>query len=286
MQDVIMSTSNWMGTTPAIDSLNISELTLPGTHNAGSDWSASYPLLGPPRHWLACQHDSFHAQLDHGARALDIRLTYNAKAEGLEKFVMHHNGHRNSRTLGNLVVDINTFLENNPDEFIVLDFHSLDGDNFDYEHFNKLMVQYLGHRMIPRNNQSLSLGDLKQVNKTQRVFAAAISHWQLDHKLFHSHIDHQWSGNGITSPGELKKFIERVLQNPPGSWRPWSLSATSYTALGGPVDIHGSLNDWFDLDKSDWALKCNIINVDFMEESDLMEFCRVANVIKAGQRSR
>ncbi|MEO3723233.1 phospholipase [Pseudomonas syringae] len=281
-----MSTSNWMGATPAIDSLNISELTLPGTHNAGSDWRASYPFFGPPRHWLACQHDSFHAQLRHGARALDIRLVHDAKGKGLEKFVMHHNGHRNSRTLGDLVIDINNFLENNPEEFIVMDFHSLEGDDFDYEYFSNLMLQHLGHRLIPRNNQSLSLGDLKRLSPTQRVFAAAISHRQLDSSLFHNYINHQWSGNGITSPGELKQFIERVLQNPPGSWRPWSLSATSYTALGGPVDIHGAVNDWFDLDKSDWALKCNIINVDFMEESDLMEFCRVANVIKAEQRSR
>jgi len=103
MQDALMSTNNWMGSTPAIDSLSISELTLPGTHNAGSDWRASYPFFGPPRHWLACQHDSFHAQLNLGSRALDIRLTHDQKGEGPKKFVMHHNGHRNSRTLENLI---------------------------------------------------------------------------------------------------------------------------------------------------------------------------------------
>lgn len=45
MQDALMATYNWMSTTPDIDSLNICELTLPGTHNAGSDWRATYPLL-------------------------------------------------------------------------------------------------------------------------------------------------------------------------------------------------------------------------------------------------
>lgn len=280
-----MTTSNWMSTTPAIDSLNICELTLPGTHNAGSDWRATYPIFGPPRHWLACQHDSFHAQLNHGARALDIRLIYDAKGEGPGKFVMHHNKNKNSRTLENLVVDINNFLKKNPDEFIVLDFHSLEGNDFDHEHFNKTMINSLGQRLIPRANQSLTLRELKRISTTQRVFAAASSHWKLDYKVFHESIRHKWSGKPTTSPDELRQYIESVMQNPPGTWNPWSLSATSYTALGGPVDIHNELNEWFDLDKSDWALKCNIINVDFIEESDLVEFCRVANVLKSRQRA-
>lgn len=280
-----MNTNNWMGTAPAIDPLSISELTLPGTHNAGSDWRASYPLFGPPRHWLACQHDTFHAQLNHGSRALDIRLTYEAKAEGLGKFVAHHNGFRNSRTLGNLVTDVENFLQKNPDEFIILDFHSLDGDDFDYDYFNKMMIHFLGHRLIPRKSLPLSLRELKRASAQQRVFAAAKSHWQLDNNVFHEYIKHQWSGNGITDPGELRQFIGSVLQNPPGTWKPWSLSATSYTALGGPVDIHDELNAWFDPDKSDWALKCNIINVDFIEESKIVDYCRTANLMKARQRN-
>ncbi|MFM9380628.1 phospholipase [Pseudomonas sp. UV AK001] len=281
-----MPINNWMSTTPDIDSLSISEMTLPGSHNSGSDWRASYPFFGPPPHWLACQHNSFYAQLNYGSRALDIRLAYNAKAEGPKRFVVHHNGHRNSRTLMDLIDDVNSFLDNYPDEFIVLDFHNFDGEDFDYSHFNKMMTQFLGPRLIPRQNQSLSLRNLKRISTQQRVFAAARSHWQLDHKLFHYYIDHQWSGSGVTNTDELKQFIGRVMQNPPGAWQPWSLSATSYTVLGGPVDIHGELNNWFDLNNSDWILKCNIINADFIEESDLSELCRVANILKVERRQR
>ncbi|MCU0070415.1 phospholipase [Pseudomonas koreensis] len=280
-----MSTHNWMGTTPAIDTLTINELTLPGTHNAGSDWRADYPFFGPPRHWLACQHDTFYAQLHRGSRALDIRLAHEASAEGPKRFVAHHNGHRNSRTLAQLVNDVELFLQKNPEEFIVLDFHSLDGNDFDYDYFNKMISNFLGHRLIPRNNAPMNLRELKHASTQQRVFAAAASHQKLDYNIFHGYISHKWTGNGITSPGELREFIGSVLQNPPDTWRPWSLSATSYTALGGPVDIHAELNEWFDLDKSDWALKCNIINVDFIEESNLVEFCRIANLMKARQRA-
>lgn len=285
----MIDTSNhfntWMAATPSIDAFTICELTLPGTHNAGSDWSASYPLLGPPRHWLCCQHDSFYAQLNHGSRVLDIRLVYESGAEGLGKFRVHHNNHRNSRTLGDLITDVNNFLKENPDEFIILDFHSLDGDDFDYVYFNNMMLHLLGHRLIPSNNLSLSLGQLKHISPEQRVFAAARYHRELDGKVFLGQIRHKWTGSGITGSDELKQFIGEVLKTPPGSWAPWSLSATSYSKLGGPRDIHDELNAWFDPNHSDWAMKCNIINVDFLEESRIVSYCRAVNLEKARIRA-
>jgi 1-phosphatidylinositol phosphodiesterase len=36
----------------------------------------------------------------------------------------------------------------------------------------------------------------------------------------------------------------------------------------------------FDPQTSDWARKCNIINVDFIEESQIVNFCRVVNLLK------
>lgn len=279
------ATANWMASTPSIDSLSICELTLPGTHNAGSDWRATYPVFAPPRHWLACQHDSFHAQLQNGARALDIRLMYDAKAEGLGRFRACHDKFPNSRTLGHIIDDVNNFLRNNPDEFIVLDFHELRGDDFDYDYFNKMVIHLLGRRIIPGKYMTLSLGKLKQISSERRVFVAAKSHWQLDYEVFSNFINHKWIGKNIAYADELKTFIDKVLQAPPGSWAPWSLSATSYTGQGGPVDIHDELNAWFDPDNSDWAMKCNVINVDFIEESRLVEFCRTVNQTKARLRN-
>lgn len=281
--DIQYSNHQWMTATPAIDSLSLFELTLPGTHNAGSDWQASYPFFGPPRHWLACQHNTFYHQLQHGSRVLDIRLTYDEKAEGLGKFRMHHNGHRNSRTLGHLVTDINDFLARNPDEFIIVDFHELTGDNFDYKFFNDMIIHLLGHRLIPRNNRTLNLEQLKRISPVQRVLVAARSHQQLHSGIFIDSIKHEWSGNGITSASELQQFIGNLMKNSFNVWAPWSLSATSYSAVGGPVDIHAELDAWFDPAKSDWARKCNIINVDFIEESRIVEFCRTANLLKVRQ---
>lgn len=276
--------NNWMAATPAIDTLSLCELTLPGTHNAGSDWQASWPLI-PGAHWLACQHQSFYAQLRHGSRALDIRLMYDADAQGLGKFCIHHNGYRNGRTLGNLVTDVEKFLQENPNEFIILDFHELKREQFDFAYFNSMMMRFLGDRLIPTQNRSLSLRQLKQISSVQRVLVATPWHSALDRNVFHEQIEHKWSGSGITNTADLKQHVINVLKNPPGTWAPWSLSATSYSALGGPVDIHDELNAWFDPKKSDWASKCNIINVDFIEESNMVSYCRTVNLTKASKRS-
>ncbi|MCP1445671.1 1-phosphatidylinositol phosphodiesterase [Pseudomonas sp. GGS8] len=275
---------NWMAAAPAIDTLSLAELTLPGTHNAGSDWKASWPLI-PGAHWLACQHESFYSQLRHGSRVLDIRLTYDASAPGLGKFCIHHNGYRNGRTFGHLVNDVETFLQENPNEFIILDFHELHGDSFDYAYFNKMVVHFLGRRLIPNQNRSLSIGQLKRLSGSQRVVVAAPWHWAIDKNVFIQQIEHKWSGNGITSAAELEQHIIKVLKYPPGTWAPWSLSATSYSALGGPVDIHDELNSWFAPNKSDWATRCNIINVDFIEESNIVSYCLTANLSKAAKRA-
>ncbi|WP_085639750.1 MULTISPECIES: phosphatidylinositol-specific phospholipase C domain-containing protein [unclassified Pseudomonas] len=276
----------WMAATPRLDILSLNELSLPGTHNAGSDWRASYPFFGPPAHWLACQHDRFYRQLHNGARVLDIRLMADSKESGLERFRIHHNGFPNSRRLGDLITDVKNFLNENPDEFVILDFHKTDGDSFDYAYFNKMMIQLLGHRLIPATNANLSLGTLKRLSDKQRVLAAVRRHPDIDHSVFIDEIRHEWSGSGTTNTQELYQHITNVLRNPPGNWRPWSLSATSYSALGGPVDIHDKLNEWFDPDTSDWARQCNIINVDFIEETRIVDYCRTMNLIKADQRQR
>lgn len=276
--------NNWMSSTPAIDSLALHELTLPGTHNAGCDWQASYALV-PGRHWVACQHKPFYDQLNHGARALDLRLTYDHEGDGLAKYRIQHNGFLSSRTFGHLLADVERFLTENPDEFIVFDFHEMkDGAQpFDFAWFNKIFLKFLGDRIIPVDNRHLSLRQLKSISPKQRILVHAGRHLDLDSEWFCDKVEHAWIGTQTPSAKDIQTFIGKVLASPPSSRRPWSLSATSYAALGGPVDIHSDLDSWFDPAKSDWLRKCNIVNVDFIEETRLVEFCRAANLLKVGQ---
>lgn len=274
--------NRWMTDLPGIDSMKLNELILPGAHNAGADKKATYVAPGVS-HWAVCQNNSFYEQLNNGARALDVRVEYNVDSRGVGTFWFQHNGFRSSRSLENLVTQVSRFLQENPDEFVLLDFHELKSANtpFDHKEFNRFLLTHLGQRIIPSRNKYLSLGQLKQASLTQRVWVAAGHHPDLDQDWLLSEIQHEWSGQSLTSVKEVQALIARATQDPPSPWRPWSLSATSYTALGGPVDIKEHLDRWFAPASEGWILKCSIINADFFEESKLVPNCRIANIMKA-----
>ena len=265
---------------PVIDKLSFAELVLPGAHNAGVDKKAYFS--NPLSHWIACQNDCFYYQLNVGARALDLRLEYEIAGDGLGTFWFQHNGFRSARSLENLIMKVIRFLQENPDEFILLDFHQLNAGNapFNYAEFNRMLVTHLGDRIIPRANAFLPLGPLKKLSKRQRVLVTAERHPALDATIFGWQIEHKWSGINTTSVSELHTHIEQVMKHPPLGG-PWSLSATSYSAALGPVDLGGVLDTWFNPEISDWPLKSSIINVDFLETSKLVSYCSNANVIKA-----
>ena len=275
----------WMADAPQIDNLSLFELTLPGTHNAGCDLDARYtvPLSS---NWIACQDVSFYSQLSRGARALDVRLEFIPEAQGLAQFRFQHNGYRSSRTLEDLVRDIKAFYERSRDEFIILDFHELANGKkeFDHAQFKALMLEHLGDRMIPAQNLYLPLGELKAISPLQRIMVAAPMTWETDDDRFQRKIDHKWIGKDRASEAELREYIAEVLSAPISRLRPWSLSATLYSA-GGPQRILGALDSWFDPSQSDWAKKCHIINFDFIKNSNLVRFCLTANLQKASQKS-
>ncbi|MBC8997578.1 phospholipase [Pseudomonas sp. N40(2020)] len=274
----------WMTATPQINNLSLLELTLPGTHNAGCDKKASYVF--PVANWTVCQDDSFYSQLKLGSRALDVRLEYHDKAKGFNQFRFQHNGFLSSRTLEDLLRDLNKFLEENPDEFIILDFHELKkGDSeFNQIKFRDLMLQHLGQRMIPARNVHLTLGELKQASPLQRIVVSASMRTDvLDYRI-HSPIRHKWIGETLVSTSDLHKYIKSVVSEPVSKSQLWSLSATTYTR-GGPQRILNDLDNWFSPAKSDWAQKCNIINFDFIKDSNIVFYCQSASINKANEKS-
>jgi 1-phosphatidylinositol phosphodiesterase len=279
-------TYQWMADSPQIDNLSLFELSLPGAHNAGCDWEARYALI-PGKNWLACQDVSFYSQLNRGARALDVRLTYDSKAQGLAKFRFHHNGYLSSRTLEDLVRDVKAFYERNINEFIILDFHELGTgkDAFDHSEFQTLILEHLGERMIPTRNLQQTLGQLKAISPLQRIMVAAPMTWETGDYRIYGKIQHKWIGKQLVSSLDLQGYINQVLSTPNSTLRPWSLSATSFS-IGGPQRILDDLDYWFDPARSDWAKKCNIINFDFIKNSNIVLFCQKVNLEKAIEKSQ
>jgi 1-phosphatidylinositol phosphodiesterase len=278
--------NNWMTNTPAIDNLSLCELILPGAHNSGVDSKASY-LTSEIKHWVVCQNDSFYYQLKNGARALDVRVEYSIDSRGVGTFWFQHNGFRSSRSLENLIMQVIRFLQENPDEFVLLDFHELKSTStpFDYKEFNRFMLTHLGQRIIPSRHETLSLDQLKKTHRKQRVWIATQYHSDINQEWFIHKIEHAWSHKSLTAVEDVEALIERATHDKRNTWAPWSLSATAYSVLGGPEVITKHLDRWFDPALNDWILNCNIINADFFERSRLVSHCRTANMIKARTKS-
>ncbi|WP_166219654.1 phospholipase [Pseudomonas atagonensis] len=272
--------SKWMSNTLDINLLKLTEVVWPGTHNCGMDKKApNYEVL--VGNWTTCQNDSFAWQLAQGARAFDIRLGCTA-GPVTPVFYFHHNGLQSHRILDELIDAVTDFLDQNPDEFIVLDFHELaDGAKpFDYRSLNSLLMRKLGSRLVSPMDAHLTIGQLKAASTSRRIVMAAPSKPGLDFDYFWTRIPHKWSGKTFNDVDDLRTLISTSLKDAPHDRFIWSLSATNYSLLGGPQHLKSQINDWFNTTR-DWVTRCSIISTDFFEESEIVRYCWSATSMKA-----
>ncbi|MFY0727466.1 phospholipase [Pseudomonas sp. NFX15] len=276
----LLDKQTWMSTALDIDTLKLTDIVWPGVHNAGMDKQSPHydAVIG---NWTACQNDTFSWQLANGARAFDIRLGYTAGADR-SGFYFHHNGYRSHRVLDDLIDALLLFLERNPDEFIVLDFHQLaDGDKpFDVKRLSDWLVRRLGLRAVLPGAALQTIGELKRASQHRRVILAAPAIAQLDGEFFWPRIAHKWRDNTFSDTAELHRFIAKTLEDAPYETFLWSLSANTYSLLGGPGHIKRQINDWFNT-TGDWVTRCSIISTDFFDESDIVRYCWSATSMKA-----
>jgi 1-phosphatidylinositol phosphodiesterase len=276
----LLDKQTWMSNTLEINQLKLTDIVWPGVHNAGMDKKSPNhdAVLG---HWTICQNDTFSWQLANGARAFDIRLGYTAGATR-SGFYFHHNGFRSHRVLDDLIDAVLLFLDRNPDEFIVLDFHQLaDGNKpFDHERLGDWLVRRLGQRAVLPGDGLKTVGELKAASRHRRVIMAAPARPELDGDYFWPRIPHKWRDNRFSDPAELQRYIVQTLEDAPYETFLWSLSATTYSLLGGPGNIKRQINDWFNT-TGNWVTRCSIISTDFFDESEIVRYCWSATSMKA-----
>lgn len=275
-----LNKQTWMSNILDIHTLKLTEIVWPGVHNAGMDKKApNYEVVSG--NWVTCQNDTFAFQLSNGARAFDIRLGYKQDRDS-STFYFHHNGYQSERVLDDLIGAVLTFLERNPDEFIVLDFHQLgDGSKaFDFKQFSDLLVSRLGPSVIPPTDARKTVSELKQASSQRRIVMSAQVVDGMNGDYFWPKIVHKWTGTTLTDAGELRTYITTTLRDAPYERYLWSLSATTYTLLGGPQHTKNLINDWFSTTR-DWVTRCSIISTDFFDESDIVRYCWVASSMKA-----
>jgi 1-phosphatidylinositol phosphodiesterase len=270
----------WMSNVLDIHRLKLTDIVWPGAHNAGMDKKApNYEVV--IGNWTTCQNDSFAWQLSNGARAFDIRLGYTAAVDQ-SIFYFHHNGYQSHRVLEELINAVTAFLDQNADEFIVFDFHHLrDGSTFfDYKKLNDLLLSQLRERIIPPSDGLKTVDELKQASARRRIVMCAPVVRDLDDNYFWPRIPHKWSGKRFTDTDDLQRHLSTPLEHAPYPSFLWSLSATSYSFLGGPQAITSHINDWFNTTR-DWVTRCSIISTDFFDESEIVRYCWSATSMKA-----
>lgn len=221
--------SSWMRTTPYIEHLTLGELTWPGAHNAGMDAKA------PKRNgYMTCQSGPIDWQLKQGVRALDLRFRSYRNQQQTPCFSLIH-GSESGRHLGDVILALEAFLDEHPEEFIILDVHQLSGRNkspFHYQDFHAAIIDGLGERLIPYANRHLTLRQLRARHALQRIVLACPWHPELQSQLRWPPIRHKWSGKALIMTAALYKYLSKVMVEPPDSDELWSLSATTYSLFG------------------------------------------------------
>lgn len=141
--------SNWMSMIK--DDALITQLVIPGSHDSGTKGMLNI---------METQDKTYYEQLNCGFRYFDTRVMYN---EG--EYVMFHTL-AGEMKYSQVLSDIKKFLEENPTEFIVLDYQKFQGDNQDG--IFDMLEEQLGDRLIEVEGEdnvafveSLTLGEVR-----------------------------------------------------------------------------------------------------------------------------
>ena len=107
------------------DSIPLSNLKIPGTHNSGTGSNPSKKLVSRVANFAAyCHTLDIPTQLRRGIRYIDIRL----KLEPTDELYIYHKVVRYEITFPDVLNEISRFLDENPKECIMIRLHREDGD--------------------------------------------------------------------------------------------------------------------------------------------------------------
>lgn len=276
----------------SIKHLRISDLSLPSAHNSGFDKEGN-----PNAFHDTCQDKSFRHQLDNGVRVLDIRLRwfFGYGQENINQGLRFYHDITSVRTFANMLNDVDRFQEANPGEIVFLDFHQFEAQREDhpvpYALIHAHFMRHYTNKMLPFSARDLNLDEIRSQYPGPRIIVAAPeAFWRdgtggvipgRDRSYFWDEIRHKWVGDGQVSVAKLKTFMNEVMRNPPSSDYPWSMSATAYNFIEGPVNLVETLAGWYPTG-GEWQQKSSIINFDWCTRSNsiMIRQCIESNSLK------
>ena len=254
---------------PDIANLTLKEIAWPGTHNAGVDMESTefHDEL-----WGACQDDTIWWQIERGARVFDLRVKDVRRLGYPDVFWFYHSSITGMRDVRDCVSEVKSFLENNPDEIVILAIHEMstfEDEIFRTEDFVSELSP-LFDKLIPPSASNLTIAQIREQHPGKNIIIAGDVSNSFPNIGFWPKIPHSWIGQDIISEEELKDFIDKVMKDPPKD-KLWSLSAAAYSWWTGPIRL--SADDESMKAPFVEGAKPSIVNVDFFHDVGVVDRC-------------
>lgn len=263
-----------------IGSLTLGALTIPGTHGSGTYCAYSPFAQGHEK----TQSLPISQQLELGIRALDIQIGQESKG----KFIISHDMFRTKYTTKQALTEVVKFVEAHPMEIVILDINKFTvlewvEVGFDYVSLKAQLADILLPYALPPDNSSTStLNDIWGAKDLKRIVVA----WdgpEPDSYMWSGIAKHTYAD--VRTPQQLHQAIAEDSWPVGAKEGLWSLGVFEsvdfvHTPRLNSIDTFPSIDNWF-YGCGDWALKANIISLDFFEEfGNIVVSSVCANLIK------
>jgi chitodextrinase len=287
--------SRWMTVIwQSILNLRIQNLVLPSTHNAGADLKKLWHIDGL---LAACQDDTFSYQLAHGARVFDLRIkdaSYHSPLGLVNPVIVENMTFEHMintrRKLSDCVETLRVFATNNPKEIIILSIESYKtGFVKDSIQRGQRYLAPLNSRLIPPSAKNMTLKELSENHPGKNIIIATPAnirtgnHWPP--------IKNMWAGTD-SSLAHLTNYTNEVFSKIKNGTIGvfgdlWMFQAHARNA-NGPMrlprdDAHLPYFRNFFNPALKRGIFANIVNVDFIRDTGLVDFCINTNMERGRQ---
>lgn len=278
---------------PCIGKLKLTELTLPGSHDAGT-----YRADGITQPWVQTQYLSLLQQLEQGVRAFDVRLMIDGTGDN--RFQFCHGDYLTNLSFVDGVQQINNFLDQAGREIVIMDFHRFEGSwsETDYKDLAALIQRKFSNgRLIPKTMKDTTLDEILAgsgrvvigLGEWSNAPKATVQWMEANTTFWTNAVEQYWCGTSVTTWGYVKDYMDGVLKNVTAPKdHLWALMAQynyNFSSVGKPANIPTELASYF---AGDHGLRANIIDVDwwnrvnyspFQGETDIPNYSSLINAV-------
>lgn len=270
-----------------IGDLQLTNLALPGTHNAGT--YKRFNGQNIVNKYRDCQEEDAYTQLLYGVRFLDIRPGAILKNNKFE-FWIYHDFLSTKVRVDTILKDVQVFLQQYPSEVVFVDFHEFP-KGFDkpgaYEALANMAEEYLGPFMLRNSPSWTTLRSAVQKN------TRAVVSFDKDENLRSKYlpgVSHIWGNTDdldklrdtMTHGQSMRRGRLYSAMCQITAQGVWNVLIDKYRGgVRGIAHKHNFyITDWY---KQGGEIRhfANIIALDYVVSSDLVDVCKAINLERA-----